>query len=150
MKKRLGVLLMLCALMLAALPAAAADYPNKPITAYIPLSAGGTSDVFVRTIAPYMEKFLGKPLVLVNKPGSGGAVGCMAGSGLLALRFAMLCAIRSTSPSGNGGRHLISLTLSKVGRISAAVSPRRRMVPARLASAWLRSPSGISGGASVG
>ena len=74
MKKRLGVILILCALMLSVLPAAAADYPNKPITAYIPLSAGGTSDVFVRTIAPYMEKYLGKSLVLVNKPGSGGAV----------------------------------------------------------------------------
>jgi tripartite-type tricarboxylate transporter receptor subunit TctC len=78
MKKRLSIILILSALMLTALPAAAADYPNKPITAYIPLSAGGTSDVFVRTIAPHMEKYLGKSLVLVNKPGSGGAVAISA------------------------------------------------------------------------
>jgi tripartite-type tricarboxylate transporter receptor subunit TctC len=74
MKKSLAIIICCLALALVAVPALAKDYPAKPITAYIPLSAGGTTDVFVRTIAPYMEKFLGKPLVLVNKPGSGGAV----------------------------------------------------------------------------
>lgn len=74
MKKLTAVLTCCLALALAAAPALAKDYPTKPITAYIPLSAGGTTDVFVRTIAPYMEKFLGKPLIMVNKPGSGGAV----------------------------------------------------------------------------
>jgi len=51
-----------------------AAYPDKPITMYIPLSAGGTSDVFIRTIAPHMEKFLGTKLLLINKPGSNGAI----------------------------------------------------------------------------
>lgn len=74
MKKMMAVLTCCLALALVAAPALAKDYPTKPITAYIPLSAGGTTDVFVRTIAPYMEKYLGKPLILVNKPGSGGAV----------------------------------------------------------------------------
>ncbi|MCF8042495.1 MAG: tripartite tricarboxylate transporter substrate binding protein [Desulfarculaceae bacterium] len=74
MKKLMAVLTCCLALALVAVPALAKDYPAKPITAYIPLSAGGTTDVFVRTIAPYMEKFLGKSLILVNKPGSGGAV----------------------------------------------------------------------------
>ncbi|BEQ15921.1 Bug family tripartite tricarboxylate transporter substrate binding protein [Desulfoferula mesophila] len=74
MKKLMAAVTCCLALALMAVPALAKDYPTKPITAYIPLSAGGTSDVFVRTIAPHMEKFLGKPLVLVNKPGSGGAV----------------------------------------------------------------------------
>ena len=73
MKKTLAIIACL-AVLIAALPAAAANYPRKPITAYVPLAAGGTTDVFVRTIAPYMEKVLGKPLILVNKPGSGGAV----------------------------------------------------------------------------
>lgn len=53
---------------------AAEDYPQKAITAYIPLGAGDTADVFIRVITPHMEKFLGQPIVLVNKPGSGGAV----------------------------------------------------------------------------
>ena len=74
MKKVSCVILCLLVLTFAAMPAAGADYPTKPITAYIPLSAGGTSDVFVRTIQPYMEKYLGQTLIMVNKPGSGGAV----------------------------------------------------------------------------
>lgn len=52
-----------------------AEYPSeKPISVYIPLSAGGTTDVFVRTITPYIEKAIGQKMVLINKPGSGGAV----------------------------------------------------------------------------
>ena len=78
MKKTLGVIVSLIVMALIAMPAAGADYPAKPITAYIPLSAGGTTDVFVRTIAPHMEKFLGESLVMVNKPGSGGAVAISA------------------------------------------------------------------------
>ena len=77
MKKFLAIVACLSVL-IAALPAEAADYPIKPITAFIPLGTGGTSDVFIRTIAPYMEKYLGKPLILVNKPGSGGAVAVSA------------------------------------------------------------------------
>ena len=57
---------------------AAGAYPQKPITAYIPLGAGDSSDVFVRVITPHMEKFLGQPVILVNKPGSGGAVALAA------------------------------------------------------------------------
>jgi tripartite-type tricarboxylate transporter receptor subunit TctC len=55
-----------------------AEYPDKPITFYIPLSAGGTSDVFIRTIAPHMEEFLGVKLLLINKPGSNGAIAISA------------------------------------------------------------------------
>ncbi|MDR2056258.1 MAG: tripartite tricarboxylate transporter substrate binding protein [Desulfovibrio sp.] len=62
--------------------AAAESYPERAITAYIPLPAGDTADIFVRTITPYMEKFLGQPIVLVNKPGAGGstAVSSLAGA----------------------------------------------------------------------
>jgi tripartite-type tricarboxylate transporter receptor subunit TctC len=58
--------------------AGAADYPKKPITAYIPLSAGGTTDVFVRTLQPHMEEYLGQKLILINKPGSNGALAVTA------------------------------------------------------------------------
>ena len=64
--------------MMVTVSASAADYPSKPITVFLPLSAGGTTDVFVRTITPYMEKFLGQKMVLINKPGSGGAVALSA------------------------------------------------------------------------
>lgn len=78
MRKALVALTMCLALGLAALPALAADYPTKPVTAFVPLAAGGTTDVFVRTIAPYMEQHLGQPVTLINKAGSGGAVALSA------------------------------------------------------------------------
>ena len=76
MKKKSIAVLASClvALTMMAGLAFADEYPTKPIKVFIPLPAGGTTDVFVRTIAPYMEKYLGQHMVLINKPGSGGAV----------------------------------------------------------------------------
>lgn len=52
----------------------AQEYPVKPINGIISLSAGGTMDVIVRGMAPYMEDYLGQPLVLTNEPGANGTV----------------------------------------------------------------------------
>jgi tripartite-type tricarboxylate transporter receptor subunit TctC len=53
-----------------ALPAAAQDYPSKPIHVVIGYSAGGGNDIIVRSIAPEMSKSLGQPLIIENKPGA--------------------------------------------------------------------------------
>lgn len=53
---------------------AAVDYPTKPITLMLGFSAGGSSDVMVRILANTMEKYIGQPVVVVNKPGAGGWV----------------------------------------------------------------------------
>ena len=61
-----------------ALPAAsmAADaYPSKPITAVVPMAAGGSSDLLARAIEKFWPKYSKQPLVVVNKPGGGGVVG---------------------------------------------------------------------------
>lgn len=50
------------------------NYPNKPITINLGFSAGGSSDVMVRAFANAMEKYIGQPVVVVNKPGAGGWV----------------------------------------------------------------------------
>ncbi len=50
-------------------------YPTKPITIYIPASVGGTTDIHARLIGPYLEKALGQPVSIVNKPGAGGTIG---------------------------------------------------------------------------
>jgi tripartite-type tricarboxylate transporter receptor subunit TctC len=62
----------------ATLPAAsmAADaYPSKPITAIVPMAAGGSSDLLARAIEKFWPKYSKQPLVVVNKPGGGGVVG---------------------------------------------------------------------------
>lgn len=53
----------------------AATYPVKPISIIIPAAVGGTTDIHSRLVAPYIEKALGQPVTIVNKPGAGGTIG---------------------------------------------------------------------------
>lgn len=59
----------------AALPAAAQDYPTKPIQIIVPFGQGGATDQLARMFAPALEQRLGQPIIIVNQPGAGGAVG---------------------------------------------------------------------------
>ncbi len=47
------------ALLLALGPAAAQDYPTKPITIVVPAAAGGPTDTISRITAQAMSKLLG-------------------------------------------------------------------------------------------
>jgi tripartite-type tricarboxylate transporter receptor subunit TctC len=54
---------------------AAADYPDQPIHLVVPFPAGGGADNLARMIMPRVEKILGQPIVIDNRPGAGGNVG---------------------------------------------------------------------------
>ncbi|MDF2618942.1 MAG: hypothetical protein K0S00_1601 [Xanthobacteraceae bacterium] len=59
---------------IAIMPAGArADFPDKPIRYLLHVSPGGATDVMARKLAIAMEKILGVPLVVENKPGGRGA-----------------------------------------------------------------------------
>ncbi|ALM83511.1 tripartite tricarboxylate transporter substrate binding protein [Bordetella sp. N] len=50
-------------------------YPSHPIQLYVPFSPGGSIDVTARALGRAMEKTLpGASVVIVNKPGAGGAI----------------------------------------------------------------------------
>ncbi|MEA3193298.1 MAG: putative tricarboxylic transport rane protein [Betaproteobacteria bacterium] len=51
------------------------SYPSKPITMVNPFPPGGVADVVGRPLAAIMEKNLKQPVVMINRPGAGGAVG---------------------------------------------------------------------------
>lgn len=55
--------------------ASAQTYPNKPIRVIIPGAPGDSCDVLVRLVAPKVSERLGQPLVIDNRPGSGGQLG---------------------------------------------------------------------------
>jgi tripartite-type tricarboxylate transporter receptor subunit TctC len=55
--------------------AISAEYPTKPIELVIPWPAGGRTDIGTRMIAPFLEKYLGTPVVVINKVGGGGIIG---------------------------------------------------------------------------
>jgi len=56
-------------------PAAALDWPTRPVRIIIPLGAGGGGDVFTRLFAEQLQKRLGQPFVVENRPGAGGNIG---------------------------------------------------------------------------
>ncbi|GLT09138.1 Bug family tripartite tricarboxylate transporter substrate binding protein [Sulfitobacter porphyrae] len=58
--------------------AAAAEYPERPVNMIIPFGAGGATDISARTIAEPLGKVVGKPLIMANVTGAGGATGSVA------------------------------------------------------------------------
>ena len=62
----------LAALALAAGPAAAQDYPTRPITLIVPFAAGGPTDVISRIVSEHMSRTLGQQIVIENVVGAGG------------------------------------------------------------------------------
>ena len=56
-------------------PAAAQDYPTRPITVIVPFAAGGPTDVIARIVGDHMSKTLGQTLVIENVVGAGGTTG---------------------------------------------------------------------------
>ena len=52
----------------------AADFPTKDFSGVIQWGAGGATDNVARATTPYVEKVLGKQIILQNKPGATGAV----------------------------------------------------------------------------
>jgi tripartite-type tricarboxylate transporter receptor subunit TctC len=64
-----------CAKKDAAPTAAATKYPEKPIQVIVPAGPGGDTDTNVRLVAKYMEKSLGKSVVVSNMEGAGGSLG---------------------------------------------------------------------------
>ncbi len=54
---------------------AAEKYPTRPIRVIVGYSPGGSTDLAARTVAAHMEKTLGQPMTVENRPGGNGAVG---------------------------------------------------------------------------
>lgn len=59
----------------AACASANAAYPDRSLTLVVPYAPGGTTDLMARIVAAKLGDVLGQTVVVVNKPGAGGAVG---------------------------------------------------------------------------
>jgi tripartite-type tricarboxylate transporter receptor subunit TctC len=51
------------------------EFPAKPIEIVAPFTPGSPLDVVARIVADIAPKYLGQPVVVVNKPGAGGSLG---------------------------------------------------------------------------
>jgi len=69
--RQLALILLVC----AASSALAQQYPTRPIRLLIPMSAGGATDILIRTLTPKMTELLGQQIVVDNRPGANGVIG---------------------------------------------------------------------------
>ncbi len=67
-----------CAITLGLSTAAFAEYPERAINMVIPYGAGGATDISARNIAAALGEAVGKPLIMANVTGAGGATGSVA------------------------------------------------------------------------
>jgi tripartite-type tricarboxylate transporter receptor subunit TctC len=66
--------ILLVAALFAAQAAVAQSWPTKPIRLLVPFAPGGTSSIVARSVGAEMEKGLGQPIIIDNRPGGGGNV----------------------------------------------------------------------------
>jgi tripartite-type tricarboxylate transporter receptor subunit TctC len=59
----------------AVMPAAAQDYPTKPIRIIVPFGPGGGGDIVGRIFGQVLQDRLGQPVIIENKPGAAGTLG---------------------------------------------------------------------------
>jgi tripartite-type tricarboxylate transporter receptor subunit TctC len=55
-------------------PASATEYPANQVTYIVPFGDGGESSFAARLQQPTYKRLIGQDLIVVNKPGGGGAV----------------------------------------------------------------------------
>ena len=60
------------------LNSAAADYPERQLTAVVPFAAGASNDVIARRMTPHLAKALGQQVIIENRPGADGRIGIEA------------------------------------------------------------------------
>jgi tripartite-type tricarboxylate transporter receptor subunit TctC len=92
MKKLIAVLALA-----TASAAQAQEYPTKPITMIVAFPPGGVAELVGRPLAASMEKTLGQPVVIVNRPGAGGAIGTTAAAKAAPDGYTILMTLSSIS-----------------------------------------------------
>ncbi len=70
----------LASVALLGLPAAAQDFPTRPITMVVVFAPGGPTDVLARIVADHMGRTLGQRVLIENVAGAGGTTGGARGA----------------------------------------------------------------------
>jgi tripartite-type tricarboxylate transporter receptor subunit TctC len=78
--------------MLPSLMASADQFPSRTISLVVPLTPGTTIDILARLYADKLSQILGKPVVVMNRPGAGGIIGGEAVAGSAADGYTLLFA----------------------------------------------------------
>jgi tripartite-type tricarboxylate transporter receptor subunit TctC len=71
---KFGVTAALCATAVVGGVARAQEYPTRPVTIVVAFAAGGPFEN-IRPLGVFLEKSLGRPFIIENRPGAGGLIG---------------------------------------------------------------------------
>lgn len=82
--------------LLVSATASFAAYPDRPIKLIVPYAPGGTTDLVARVVAPKLGEILGQSVVILNKPGAGGAIGSAAATREPADGYTLVMAVESS------------------------------------------------------
>src|SRR5262249_29446509 len=99
--------LLLVVLALLCLPAAAQDYPNRPVRLIVPFAPGGASDILGRLVGERLGALYKQSSVVENRPGASGHLG--------AQQVAKAPGDGYTLMSGTIGIHAAYASYSKLG-----------------------------------
>ena len=139
-------------------------YPDRPIRIIVPFAAGGSGDITARLVAQHIEARGGQPVVVDNRPGANGVIGCMAVKQAAPDGYTLLLATTSThaaNPSlirnlpydpdrdfatvgvfGNGGSYLLVRPESPWRSVAELVSAARE-APGRLNFGYFNASSRV-------
>ena len=72
------------------------SYPEKPLQLIVPFPAGGASDVVGRIVAGELEMRLGKPVIVLNRPGGGTTIAAREAANAAPDGYTLLSSSNST------------------------------------------------------
>lgn len=72
------------------------DYPSRPVRFVVPFAAGGGTDIMARAIAQKLTDQWGKPVIVENKAGANGFIGCEFAAKQPADGYTILISIATT------------------------------------------------------
>lgn len=93
------------------------SWPKKPVTVVSPYNAGGTNDTVARLVADRLQKALGQPFVVENRPGAAGIIGTQSVMRAAPDGYTLL--------SGNNG----CLVVQSAGRVPSPYDPLTQTTP---------------------
>lgn len=139
-------------------------YPDRPIRIIVPFAAGGSGDITARLVAQHVEARGTQPVVVDNRPGANGVIGCMAVKQSAPDGYTLLLATTSThaaNPSllrnlpydpdrdfamvgvfGNGGSYLLVRPESPWRSVAELVAAARE-APGRLNFGYFNASSRV-------
>jgi tripartite-type tricarboxylate transporter receptor subunit TctC len=99
-------------------PAAAEDYPVRPITLIVPYPTGGGVDAMGRIVAQKLSAALNQQVIIENRPGAGGVIGTRAAAKAAPDGYTLVMMITGISLPANTG-YDINKDFAPIGLISS-------------------------------